>query len=190
MSKDSRDIFSEILGQTKYNLLLQNIAIPMKDYDGKTAKTFHPNPTDKISLWEGGDVPFMFDYGHEFTEEEKEIIRKALKYISDNVPCLKFREFTGLETDEYKLIFSTNEYTYGYPHDYSWAYLGLVGSADECLPYKSCGQLVHIYKDCTIMDIEEPEVAAKVCDSDDIIYGTCWLAVDCFSFQTGSSGCN
>ena len=100
MSKDSRDIFSEILGQTKYNLLLQNIAIPMKDYDGKTAKTFHPNPTDKISLWEGGDVPFMFGYMHkefggtreeDFTEKEKDTIRKALKYISDNVPCLKFR---------------------------------------------------------------------------------------------------
>ena len=97
MSSGSKSLYSEILGQTKYNLLLQNIAFPKEDYNKKRAKTFLQNPTDQISLWEGGDVPFMFSYSNypgieeDFTEEEKEIILKALKYISENVPCLKFR---------------------------------------------------------------------------------------------------
>jgi len=153
MSSGSKSLYSEILGQTKYNLLLQNIAFPKEDYNEKRAKTFLQNPTDQISLWEGGDVPFMFSYSNypgieeDFTEEEKEIILKALKYISDNVPCLKFREVT-ISTPGDKLIFSTHGDSNPHPYDYCWSYLGLVGNMGSDTLSTAEGQVVHLNMDC------------------------------------------
>ena len=95
------NMYKEMLGETKFKLLERNIAIHDKGSVDEKSKTFHPNPTDRdqISLWEGGDVPFMFNHWYrgvaeteeDFTDEEKEVIRRALKHISDNVPCIKFR---------------------------------------------------------------------------------------------------
>ena len=98
--KASRDsIYWDILGETELKLLERNIAIHNKGSVEEKSKTYHPDPTDRdqISLWEGGDVPYMF--GEEylwrtakfFTDEEKGVIPRALKHISDNVPCIKFR---------------------------------------------------------------------------------------------------
>ena len=85
---------------SRYNLLEGDIALPTTSSDEKST-TYHPNPTDRdqIKLWKDGLVPYMFshsyrlslEYDQDFTEEEKEVIRGALKQISDNVPCVKFR---------------------------------------------------------------------------------------------------
>ena len=85
---------------SRYNLLEGDIALHTTSSDEKST-TYHPNPTDRdqIKLWKDGLVPYMFshsyrlslEYDQDFTEEEKEVIRGALKQISDNVPCVKFR---------------------------------------------------------------------------------------------------
>ena len=100
-SSDNDNFYAEALGETKFKLLERNIAIHDKDSSEEKSKTFHPNPTDRdqIRLWEGGDVPFMFSHWYkgvaeteeDFSNKEKEVIRKALKHISDNVPCIRFR---------------------------------------------------------------------------------------------------
>lgn len=93
--------YEKALGQTKFTLLQRNIALHDKESDDGKLKTFHPNPIDReqISLWEDGDIPFIFsvwytgvqEFTEDFSDKEKDVIRKALKHISDNVPCIKFR---------------------------------------------------------------------------------------------------
>ena len=56
------DWYEKALGQTKFTLLQRNIALHDKESDDGKLKTFHPNPIDReqISLWEDGDIPFIF----------------------------------------------------------------------------------------------------------------------------------
>jgi len=150
------DWYAEVLGQTKFTLLQRNIALHDKESDDGKSKTFHPNPIDReqISLWKDGDVPFMFSvyytgvqkYKEDFSDKEKDVIRRALKHISDNVPCIKFREVT-MSTSGNKLIFSTNGDDNIYPPTICRAYLGMVGSVGGQAS-GSTGQTVHIHPDC------------------------------------------
>merc|ERR1712142_319341 len=133
-ASDYDDTYAEWLGPTKFTLLQRNIALYDEGHDVVKSKTFHGNPLDReqITLWEDGDVPYMFHTSGawDFSDEEKDVIRRALKHISDNVPCIQFREeeihwwdYTGN-----RLIFTTDLDSNLYPLDYCWAYLGLVGN--------------------------------------------------------------
>merc|ERR1712179_282773 len=149
------------LGQTKMTLLQRNIALPDKKSDDGKPKTYHPSPIDReqISLWEDGDIPFILSFWYTgehgdveyLPDKEKDVIRRALKHISDNVPCIKFREVTP-STPGNKLIFSKLGDSALYPPFLFWAYLGMVAEGSETegsvgfqIPD---GQTVHIHEDC------------------------------------------
>merc|ERR1712106_343246 len=142
------------ISDSKFNLWEGDIALHSTPSGGES-KTYHPNPNDRdqIKLWKDGLVPYMFSHSYsmgsdgmeideDFAEEEKEIICRSLKKISDNVPCIKFKE-VSINTEGAKLIFSTYGDRNPYPTNTCWAYLGQVGDVGG-----RAGQTVNIHKDC------------------------------------------
>ena len=89
-----------VSSHTKTTLLEGDIALPLDSY--KDYQSFHRNPTDRdqIRLWRiGSKRKYLFSHSktggnqtdEDFSGEEKEVIEKALKHISNNVPCLEFK---------------------------------------------------------------------------------------------------
>ena len=82
-------LFSGIQG-----LLEGDLAVP-RTLGGQTQDSF---TTNQNNLWSEGLVPFLFETlelgdGWEepiFRERDIELMRKAMKHISDRVPCIRF----------------------------------------------------------------------------------------------------
>ena len=86
-----------VILKTSSGLLMEgDVAVPKSLSGGRVSNSFVPDPSQ---LWTNGVVPYMFETlqlenGTEeptFSDEHKQMIKKAMDHISEQVPCIKFQ---------------------------------------------------------------------------------------------------